>query len=50
MVFEYYITGHTPTDGQRWQKGRHTLAATLNRISTALISPNYRGPSGDLDA
>ncbi len=50
MTFEYYITGHSPTDGQKWQQGRHTLGATLNRIQDALTSGNYRGPSGALDS
>ena len=46
MTFEYYISGHDPTDGQRWRQGRHTLSATLNRIHDALNSDNYQGPSG----
>lgn len=46
MTFEYYITGHGPTVGQQWRQGRHTLAATLNRVHDALNSPNYQGPAG----
>lgn len=46
MTFEYYITGHGPTAGQQWRQGRHTLAATLNRVQDALNSPNYQGPAG----
>ncbi|MDF3140861.1 hypothetical protein [Streptomyces sp. T21Q-yed] len=45
MTFEYYITGHSPTAGQQWQQGRHTLMATLSRIQDALDSPNYKGPA-----
>lgn len=50
MTFEYYISDHAPTDGQRWQQGRHTLGATLNRIHDALNSANYKGPSGADDS
>jgi hypothetical protein len=46
MTFEYYITGHGPTSGQQWRQGRHTLAATLNRVHDAVNSPNYQGPAG----
>jgi hypothetical protein len=49
MTFEYYISGHNPTPGQRWQQGRHTLGATLTRIQDALTSPSYQGPSGVVD-
>jgi hypothetical protein len=50
MTFEYYISSHTPTPGQQWQQGRHTLAATLTRIQDALTSPNYQRPSGAVDS
>jgi hypothetical protein len=49
MTFEYYITNHTPTAAQRWQQGRHTLGATLNRIQDALTCPHYEGPAGAAD-
>jgi hypothetical protein len=49
MTFEYYISGHGPSSGQEWRQGRHTLAATLNRIQEALTSANYQGPAGALD-
>jgi hypothetical protein len=49
MTFEYYISDHNPTTAQRWQQGRHTLGATLNRIQEALTSPNYQGPAGVVD-
>lgn len=45
--FDYYISGHNPTEAERWRQGTHTLAATLNRIAQALRAPNYIGPSGD---
>ena len=44
MTFDYYVTGHSPTAGQQWRQGHHTLVATLSRIQDALDSPNYRGP------
>jgi hypothetical protein len=46
MTFEYYVTGHAPTPGQRWQPGRHTLVATLTRIQDALDGPAYQGNAG----
>lgn len=46
MTFEYYITGHAPTPGQRWQQGRHTLVATLSRIQEALDGATYKGHAG----
>ena len=49
MTFEYYISSHTPTSGQQWRPGRHTLGATLNRIQDALDSSSYQGPAGALD-
>lgn len=49
MTFEYYISGHVPTPGQEWRQGRHTLAATLNRIQEALDSSSYQGPAGAVD-
>ncbi|MEV7152736.1 hypothetical protein AB0O05_40280 [Streptomyces sp. NPDC093084] len=45
MTFGYYVTGHSPTAGQQWRQGHHTLVATLSRIQEALDSPNYRGCS-----
>jgi hypothetical protein len=50
MTYEYYVTGHGPAAGQRWRQGRHTLAATLNRVHDALNSPHYQGPSGADDS
>jgi hypothetical protein len=49
MTFEYYISSHNPTPGQRWQQGRHTVGATITRIQDALTSPNYQGPAGAVD-
>lgn len=48
--FEYYITGHTPTEGERWDPSRHTLTATLTRMADVLRAPNYQEPSGDRDS
>jgi hypothetical protein len=50
MILEYYISNHSPTDGQRWQQGRHTLGGTLARIQEALTSPQYQGPAGADDS
>lgn len=43
---EYYMTNHNPTETQRWVQGRHTVAATLNRLQEVLSFPLYQGPSG----
>jgi hypothetical protein len=45
-TFEYYISSHSPSESERWDPARHTLAATLNRIAAVLTAPNYEGPSG----
>lgn len=44
MTAEYYMTGHNPTEAQRWRQGTHTVAATLNRLADVLSSSSYRGP------
>jgi len=44
MGAEYYVSNHAPTDEQRWQQGRHTVAATLSRLSEVLSQPYYEGP------
>lgn len=41
----YYLTNHSPTEGQRWRKGVHTLAGTVNRVASVLRT-QYEGPSG----
>ena len=43
---DYYYTGHSPQPGQRWQQGKHTVAATLTRLRHVLTAPHYQGPSG----
>lgn len=48
-ALDYYISGHNPTDAERWKQGTHTVSATLTRIADVLKAPNYQGPSGDLD-
>ena len=45
VTAEYYISGHGPTDSQRWATGERTVAATLSRISEILAPPFYGGPS-----
>lgn len=43
--FDYYFSGHTPTEEQRWRQGTHTICATLSRLHAVLQAPNYIGPS-----
>jgi hypothetical protein len=43
---EYYMTNHNPTETQKWVQGRHTVAATLNRLQEVLLPPLYQEPSG----
>lgn len=50
MSFDYYISGHTPTEAQRWQQGQHTVMALLSRVQEALQAPAYEGPAGDHDS
>jgi hypothetical protein len=42
---EYYMTDHSPKDSERWQQGRHTVAATLFRLAEILSPRYYRRPS-----
>lgn len=42
---EYYMTNHSPTPEIAWQKGRHTVAATLNRLAEVLLPLYYQRPS-----
>lgn len=49
MSFDYYITGHAPTDEQRWKQGRHTVSALLTRVQIALKHPSYLGRTSALD-
>lgn len=42
---EYYLTNHSPNETERWQQGRHTVAATLFRLSEVLSPRYYRRPS-----
>lgn len=44
MTAEYYMSNHSPTDTQKWQQGRHTVAATLSRLAEVLSPPHYIGP------
>lgn len=43
---QYYQTQHTPPESTVWRQGRHTVAATLNRLAEVLSQPYYQGPSG----
>lgn len=43
MSADYYLD-HNPTPSQRWQQGRHTVAATLSRLEEVLSPPYYAGP------
>lgn len=47
--FDYYISNHTPTEGQRWRQGKQTVVALLTRVQEALQPPAYKGPLGALD-
>lgn len=42
---EYYMTEHSPKETERWTQGRHTVAATLNRLAEILSPPYYQEPS-----
>jgi hypothetical protein len=44
MTAEYYMSGHSPTEAQRWVPGRRTVAATLSRLHEVLSPPYYGGP------
>jgi hypothetical protein len=41
---EYYMTEHSPTPGQVWVQGKHTLAATVYRL-TEIMHNYYKGSS-----
>lgn len=43
--FDYYISGHNPTEDQRWEQGTHTVSATLTRLHAVLRAPSYLGPT-----
>jgi hypothetical protein len=47
--FDYYLSGHSPSERERWRQGTHTVTATLSRMAQVLRPPNYLGPSGDRD-
>jgi hypothetical protein len=42
---EFYMTAHSPKESELWQQGRHTLAATLFRLSEVLSPSYYKYPS-----
>lgn len=43
---QYYMVSHMPPETAVWKQGRHTVAATLNRLAEVLQPPYYQGPSG----
>ena len=43
---QYYMVSHMPPETAVWTQGRHTVAATINRLAEVLGSPYYQGPSG----
>lgn len=45
--FDYYVSGHGPSEAQRWTQGTHTLSASLSRLHIVLQAPSYVGPSSD---
>lgn len=46
MFFEYYFWGgHAQQAGQCWEKGRHTMAATVAELRIHLSQPYYIGPN-----
>ncbi len=49
MSANYYLD-HSPTPAQRWQQGRHTVAATLTRLEEVLSPPCYVGPDASRSA
>lgn len=40
---DYYLSGHAPTDEQRWRPGRDRVDAALNRLYRVLNSASYLG-------
>lgn len=46
MFFEFYFWGgHGRLAGQCWEKGRHTMAATVAELRIHLMQPYYIGPN-----
>lgn len=43
---DYYRSGHNPSPTQVWRQGRHTVAASVNRMARVLEPPYYVAPSG----
>ena len=46
LAAQYYQTSHAPPESTVWRQGRHTVAATLNRLAEVLSPPYYQEPSG----
>lgn len=47
MTAGYYRSSHSPQEHERWRQGRHTVAATLNRLHEILHPPFYAGPAAE---
>ena len=39
---DYYMTDHAPSESERWQQGRHTVAAAIFRLAEVLSPPYYQ--------
>ena len=44
---EYYMVNHSPDEETVWKQGRHTVAATINRLCEVLGKPYYSRPAGE---
>lgn len=40
----YYMSNHSPTQGERWNQGEHNVAATINTL-IKILRDHYQGPS-----
>jgi len=40
----YYMSGHNPTPGEKWNHGEHNVAATINTL-IKILRDHYQGPS-----
>lgn len=45
LTAEYYQTQHNPPAHTVWRQGKHTVAATITRITEMLSQPYYGGPA-----
>jgi len=47
VTAEYYMVDHSPSEETVWTPGRHTVAATINRLVEVLGKPYYNKPAGE---